>query len=142
MRTAIIAAALAAGLVTGTVAAAPASATPICLISNGGHFTKSLTCVELRDTRPGVVGAGRFDAGDSGFHTLTVTVEYSARYGGHEHGPLTWVQLASVTRHGRGTLTATTEPAHAPRFAQVRACVATDGHAHRMCTSPTPSRTP
>lgn len=115
------------------VAAPTAPAVPTCLISHGGHggaFRTSVTCVELIHSDRADVGRGRFDAGGPGFHTLTVSVQY--RRAGLP--PFVWHTLTSATRHGFGNLTATTPPAHAPRFAEVRACVDVDGREHQLCT--------
>ncbi|HEX5407355.1 MAG TPA: hypothetical protein VFX16_34210 [Pseudonocardiaceae bacterium] len=137
---------LLAGVATVLVGVVPAAATtpvhpnvPTCLISNGGHYSKVLTCVQLVNERYGSAGSGRYSAGPgSGQHSLTVTVEY--RKSGYGHNHATWVTMASASQHGRGNLMAMTRPAWAPRSATMRACVTVSGGMHRqgseLCTTP------
>jgi hypothetical protein len=97
---------------------------PTCLIANGGgggHYTKTLLCVELA----GAAGSGRYaTAPGSGPHVLTATVQYQ-RPGG-------WITLATATTVGWGDLSATTRPVHAPGQGGLRACVAVAGR--ELCT--------
>jgi hypothetical protein len=97
--------------------APPASAgpsVPTCLIVNGGHFTKSVLCVELLNRVSGSVGAGSY-TGDSSPHWLAETVEYRAL-------GRTWVPIATATAHGTGPLHAITRMVRAPAPGALRAC--------------------
>lgn len=113
--------------------AAAEPALPTCLIANGGgggHFTQTLTCVELLTSGRAHAASGRY-SGDAGQHTLTVSLEYQ-RFN-------VWLPAASVTTHGPGQLTAMTKPVPGPPGVRVRACVtvAGAGHVHDgpLCTS-------
>ncbi|HEX9339347.1 MAG TPA: hypothetical protein VF892_25820, partial [Pseudonocardiaceae bacterium] len=73
---------------------------PTCLISNGGaggHFTKTLICVELLDQPLGHTGSGRYSPGDADtVHWLTETVEF------RPPGSSVWVPLATAGIRGTG----------------------------------------
>lgn len=115
------------------VASPTTPAVPTCVVSHDGHggdFTTSVTCVRLIQHDGADIGAGRFDPGDHGFHTLTVTVEYRRSL----LPPFVWHTLTSATAHGFGRLTATTPPVPAPFLGDVRACAYVDGREHRLCT--------
>jgi len=86
-------------LVTAGFGLAPAAwagpSIPTCLIANGGgggHFTKSVICVELVNLVSGRAGSGSYSSGDDASHWLAETVEF--RVSGHAWVP--WRPLPRV----------------------------------------------
>ena len=120
--------------------AAASPAVPLCLIINGGsggHFTKSLLCVELRNVVDGRIGSGSYAPADSTtWHWLTESVEY--RPMGLKSVP--WVPLAAVTETGTGKLTANTRLVRMPAPGALRACTRvgddTGAAPRELCTDP------
>lgn len=120
--------------------ASASRAVPTCLIINGGsggHFTKSLICVELRDIVDGRVGDGSYAPGDTTtWHWLTESVEYRPM---GTNGPA-WLPLAAVTTTGTGKLAATTHPVRMPAPGVLRACTRvgddTNVATRELCTDP------
>jgi hypothetical protein len=118
-------------------AAWAAPSVPTCLISNGGsggHFTKSLICVELVNLVSGRAGSGSYSAsGDSTPHWLTETVEFRA-FG------RAWVPLATAAARGSGTLRATTRMVRLSAPGALRACTrvgtGTSAVEHELCSTP------
>jgi hypothetical protein len=131
-KTMILAAATVAGLfglATFAQATPARPGVPTCLIANGGsggHFTKTLTCVELVVDGAGDTGSGRYAAPAGGDrHTLLVTVDYQRL--GH------WLPMAWASARGTGDLAASTRAVRAPWGAATRACVTVD-LARELCT--------
>jgi hypothetical protein len=121
----------------------PASASqsvPTCLISNGGgggHFTKTLICVELLDQGDGHAGSGSYSPGDnSTVHRLTESVEFQPLGRGS-----VWLPLASTRQQGAGRLTAVTRTVELPAPGYLRACTRTstdtNSQLSQLCSNPT-----
>jgi hypothetical protein len=103
-------------------AAWAAPSIPTCLIANGGsggHFTKTLLCVELVDQPPGHAGGGSYSPGDATTtHWLTESVEF--RPLGKDSA--IWLPLAEASQHGTGQLKAVTRTVLLPAPGALRAC--------------------
>jgi hypothetical protein len=117
-------------------AAWAAPSIPTCLIANGGgggHFTKSVICVELVNLVSGRAGSGSYSSGDDATHWLTVTVEFRAF--GHA-----WVPVASATARGAGPLRATTRMVRMSVPGALRACTRvgtnTSTNVRELCSTP------
>lgn len=138
MRTLPLLAALATALFVVAPTAAASPAVPTCLIGNagaGGHFGKTLLCVELVDQGIGHAGSGSYAPGDTTPHWLTETVEFRAL-------GRTWLPLATATAtaHGTGALKAVTRTVLLPGPGALRACTrvgtAPDAQTTELCSTP------
>jgi hypothetical protein len=127
-------------LVTAVFGLAPAAwagpSVPTCLIANGGgggHFTKSVICVELVNLVSGRAGSGSYSSGDDTPHWLTETVEFRA----FDHA---WVPVATATARGTGPLRATTRMVRLSTPGALRACTRVGIDASRavreLCSTP------
>lgn len=139
MRKLIVLGALVTALSGLALPASASQSVSTCLISNGGgggHFTKTLICVELLDQDGGHAGSGSYSPGDNNtVHWLTESVEFQ---------PLgrdaVWLPLASTRQRGAGRLTAVTRTVQLPAVGSLRACtragIDTGGRQSELCSMP------
>ncbi|HEX4722567.1 MAG TPA: hypothetical protein VH333_08640 [Pseudonocardiaceae bacterium] len=140
MRKPIVLGALVAALFAVTPTASASPSIPTCLISNGGsggHFSKTLICVELVQSDHGHTGSGSYSPGDANTeHWLTESVEFRPL----GPGSSVWLPLATASAHGIGRLTAVTAPVRLPAPGALRACtqVGTGVHTQvgELCSNP------
>jgi len=140
MRKLIVLGALVTALLGLVLPASASQSVPTCLISNGGgggHFTKTLICVELLDQDGGHAGSGSYSPGDNNtVHWLTESVEFQPL--GRDS---VWLPLASTRRRGAGRLTAVTKTVALPAPGHLRACTRTstdtNSQLSQLCSNPT-----
>lgn len=107
---------------------------PECVFTGdpaGGRFARTLTCVQLvQDRRTGDAAAGRLVPGDSGNHSLTVSLQALLV----SHGRFQWVTLAEANTKGPGELDTMTHSVRVSVFDELRACSVVDGGPRALCT--------
>lgn len=139
MRKPIVLGALVAALFAVAPTASASPSIPTCLISNGGsggHFSKTLICVELVQSDHGHAGSGSYSSGDNTEHWLTESVEFRPL----GPGSSVWLPLATASAHGTGELKAVTRTVLLPAPGSLRACTragtGTDAVAGELCSNP------
>jgi hypothetical protein len=140
MRKPIVLGALVAALFAAVPTASASPSIPTCLISNGGsggHFTKTLICVELVESAHGHAGSGSYAPGDTTTeHWLTESVEF--RPLGRDSA--LWLPLATADAHGTGKLTAVTRTVLLRAPGALRACTRAgtgpDAVTSTLCSNP------